>query len=68
MNQHHERVKWKQQRLQGLEDLYATYETAGQAPARRSYMAQLRSRIQSGKRELQVMGEAVAPNAAGGRR
>jgi hypothetical protein len=62
---HHERVKWKQQQLQGLQDLYAAYETAGQAPTRGSYMAQLRSRIHSVKRGLQVMGEAVAPNAAG---
>ncbi len=62
--EHHERVKWKQQRLRGLQALYATYETAGQAATRGSYMAQLRSRIQSVRGQLQVMGEAVAPAAA----
>ena len=66
--EHHERVKWKQQRLQGLQDLYATYETTGQAPARGSYMAQLSSRIHSVKGQLEVMGVAVAPDAAGRKR
>ncbi len=66
--EHHERVKRKQQRLQGLQALYATYEVAGQAATRGSYMAQLRSRIQSVKGQLEVMGVAVAPDAAGGKR
>ena len=67
MLEHHERVKRKQQRLQGLQALYATYEATGQGATRGSYMAQLRCRIQSAKAQLQVMGEAVAPDAAGGK-
>jgi hypothetical protein len=65
--EHHERVKRKQQRLHVLQALYATYEAVGQAATRGSYLAQLRSRIQSAKGQLQVMGEAVAPDAAGGK-
>jgi len=58
------RLEAKYQRLQGLRDLYATYEQAGHQPHPGSYMAELSKRIYSTQTQLNTMTgswEAEAP-------
>jgi hypothetical protein len=52
---HRTKLAAKYERLQGLRDLYATYEQAGQQPLPGSYMAELRRRIASTQNQLKAM-------------
>jgi hypothetical protein len=53
--QHRAKLVAKYQRLQGLRDLYATYEQAGYQPYPGSYMQKLRARIASTNNQLKAM-------------
>lgn len=52
---HRAKLAAKWDRLQGLRELYATYEQAGHQPLPGSYMADLRARIQSTQQQLNAM-------------
>jgi hypothetical protein len=52
---HRSKLARKYERLQGLRDLYATYEQAGEQPYPGSYMAGLRQRIASTQNQLKAM-------------
>jgi hypothetical protein len=55
---HREKLLSKKQRLDGLRDLYATYEQAGKLPIPGSYMWDLRAKIHAVENQLRVMANA----------
>jgi hypothetical protein len=60
---HRSKLAAKYERLQGLRDLYATYEQAGEQPLPGSYMAELRRRIASTNNQLKAMAGSWEENA-----
>jgi hypothetical protein len=61
--QHRAKLLAKYERLQGLRDLYATYEQAGCEPYPGSDMAKLRTKITSVRAQLKVMAGACDASA-----
>jgi hypothetical protein len=58
--EHRDKLRAKKQRLEGLRDLYRTYEQAGKAPTPNTYMWKLRAKIQSVETQLRVMADSTA--------
>jgi hypothetical protein len=58
--EHRDKLRAKKQRLEGLRDLYRTYEQAGHAPTPNSYMWKLRTKIHSVETQLRVMADSTA--------
>jgi hypothetical protein len=56
--EHRDKLRAKKQRLEGLRDLYRTYEQAGQVPTPNSYMWKLRAKIHSVETQLRVMADS----------
>jgi len=65
---HANKVRRKQERLEGLEALYATYEKLGSNPADSPAMRMLKKRIHSTRAQLKVMGTDVIPGEASAER
>jgi hypothetical protein len=58
--EHRDKLRAKKQRLEGLRDLFRTYEQAGQVPTPNTYMWKLRAKIQSVETQLRVMADSTA--------
>jgi hypothetical protein len=56
--EHREKMLSKKQRLEGLRQLYATYEEVGERPMAGSYMRELRAKIRAIETQLRVMSQA----------
>lgn len=52
---HRQKLLSKKERIDGLRDLYRTYENTGELPIRGSYMWNLRARIHAQQSQLKVM-------------
>jgi hypothetical protein len=58
--EHRDKLRAKKQRLEGLRDLYKTYEQAGHVPTPNGYMWKLRAKIHSVETQLRVMADSTA--------
>lgn len=52
---HREKLRSKKERLDGLRELYRSYEEAGELPIPGSYMWELRAKIHAQESQLKVM-------------